>query len=113
MKLSKSDISHLKSIASRLPICYTADNQKTMQILYGWQLIERGITKVDKKAVIPDKKYTYCTGEGVTVNHFKQLKRLCESGHTNRAQKYIDEVAGLGKEHIKLLIGMNQRKPTI
>ncbi len=113
MKLSKSDIAHLKDIANRLPICYTADNQKTVQFLYGHQLIARGITTIDKKAVIHDKKYSHSIEGGVKVNHFKQLKRLCEQGHTNRAQKYIDEVAGIGAEHFKLLVDLNSRKPRI
>lgn len=113
MKLSKSDIAHIRQIADRLPECYTAENQKTMQILFGHQLISRGITKIKGEPVEPDRKYTYSDGDGVKVNHFKRLKKLCESGMVKNAQNYIDEVAGMGRDHFKLLLGLNMRKPQI
>jgi len=113
MKLNSSDIKHLKAVASQLPICYTSDGQKTLRLVYGSQLLEAGHKDVKGKPINPEAKYAVQTGEGVQVNHYKHLKRLCEDKRYKEAQEYIDSVQSISNPHIDLMQSMNQRRPTI
>lgn len=110
MKLSKSDIQHIKKIAMALPKCYTAENQRTVKYMTGAALIAMGKTKDLKgRKLDPNTTYEWVMSGGVEVNHFKRLKKLCESGQVKNAQNYINEVIGMGSSHIDLLSGLSKR----
>lgn len=113
-RLTKSEIRHLKTIAASLPPCYTAEQQKTLRLVTGAQMIAAGKeTTGDGKEINPKQKYVIQTDEGVRVNHYKRLKTLCENGRYESAQNYINEVAGLNKGHYDLIAGMASITPTL
>lgn len=110
--MNKAEIKHIKEIASKLPVMYTTENQKSLKQVTGENLIKSGITKLKTgEAVNPNELYLYPVGEGVRVNHFKRIKKLCEQGRHDAAQRYINEVAeSTTSKHIDLLKSMEARK---
>ena len=113
-KLSKSDIKHLKAISMKLPKCYTAENQKTVQFMTGETLIKMGKTKDrNGKPLDPNNTYQWVMSGGVEVNHYKRLKKLCEDGKYAEAQNYINQVVSIESPHIDLLKGLSNRIKSI
>ncbi len=123
-KLTKSDLKHLRQLAAGMRPCFEPDETTTSFELYGSQLIERGIHYVKERrkrkdnpnlsdevdvAVNPKKKYHYNTKQGVPVNHYKRLKKLCEERGIAAAQNYINEVQTMGSGHRNVMSSFQER----
>lgn len=110
MKLPKSTIKHLKDIANKLPVMYTSDGQKTLEVVTGESLLLNGVNKLSNgDDVTIDKSYATTREGGVQVNHFKRMKRLAEIGNIEAVKRYISSVFEINRSHSDVIKSFNDR----
>lgn len=110
----EANLKHLKKLAEKMPVMYTDPAQKTSILVSGYSLLMNGVEDLktgDK--VSPDKMYYQSFEGGVTVNHFKRMKKLLEQYGVPKVQEYINQVYSVTAGHNNLIQSMLQRAPQL
>lgn len=93
-------IKELRRLAKDLPLT-TSTTHKHKQVVFGSELIKKGITIVEGKEVNPKIRYHNLIDFTMETNHLKRLKEAYDKGGDPAVQQYCDSVRELAEKRSK------------